>query len=92
MNAQTLVRLKRTLTLPNGLKLVKSPPGDGLVPQSLSVQFLSELLFFRNCHKLGRWDAGKVEPIPSLYQLRRLHDGIADPDVQMELGEDPARD
>jgi hypothetical protein len=43
-------------------------------------------------HQRGRWDAGKVEPIPSFCQLRRLHDGIADSDVQMEFGEDPARD
>ena len=32
MNAQTLVRLKRTLKLPNAIKLVKSPRGDGWFP------------------------------------------------------------
>jgi len=53
--------------------------------QSVSVQLLGELLFFRNCHKHGRWDAGKVEPIPSLYQLRRLHDGVADPDERLNI-------
>ena len=43
MNAQTLVRLKRTLTLPNGLKLVKSPPGDGWFPVEVrGDQFFSE--------------------------------------------------
>jgi hypothetical protein len=42
-NAQTLVRLKRTLTLPNGLKLVKSPPGDGWFPVEVrGDQFFSE--------------------------------------------------
>jgi hypothetical protein len=60
--------------------------------QSVSVQLLSKLLFFRNCHKHGRGEAGKVEPISSLYQLRRMRDGIADPDVQMELCEYSSRD
>jgi hypothetical protein len=44
MNPQTLVRLKRTLTLTNGLKLVKSPPpGDGWFPVEVrGDQFFSE--------------------------------------------------
>jgi hypothetical protein len=42
-NAQMLVRLKRTLTLPNGRKLVKSPPGDGWFPVEVrGDQFFSE--------------------------------------------------
>jgi hypothetical protein len=36
--------------------------------RSVSVQLLGELLLFRNCHQRGRRDAGKVEPIPSLYR------------------------
>ena len=54
--AQTLVRLKRTLTLPNGLKLVKSPPGDGWFP----VEVRGDQFFSEYGPEIGRKDIAEI--------------------------------
>jgi hypothetical protein len=56
MNAQTLVRLKRTLTLSNGLKLVKSPPGDGWFPAEVR----GDRFFSEYGPEIGRKDIAEI--------------------------------
>ena len=56
MNPQTLVRLKRILTLPNGLKLVKSPPGDGWFP----VEVRGDRFFFEYGPEIARKDIAEI--------------------------------